>query len=412
MKQFLLYVLLFAGMTAVAQENGIHFEHELSWKDIRAKAKKEGKFIFMDCYTTWCGPCKMMSRDIFPQQAVGDFFNDKFISVKVQMDKTAGDDVAVKRWYEDADAITKEYNVMAYPTFLYFSPDGRLVHLVVGSDSATGFIAASARALKPETQYYTRMEVMAKKAGNQPDTLKRLAEEAMEMYDGRYSALFAKRYLRAVPDIFAPDVVNFLDKFTRSSRDTGFTIFRKNAAKINAVMGAHYAENRVQQIIFGEDIYSGLKEGATPDFTAIQAKVQKKYPELTRIVMDKFRLQWYQRTQAYDQFEKAVKIYVKQYDQQIDPSELSNFAHTVGRYATDTTMLRTALAWSERAVKERREPDAVSAQAMLLYKLGDTATAIRLQETVVSDLSIEKKNKYRKEFQQKVLDKMMKGEKL
>lgn len=412
MKQFLLYVFLLTGLTAMAQDKGIHFEHELSWKDIRAKARKEGKFIFMDCYTTWCGPCKMMSRDIFPQQAVGDFFNSKFISVKVQMDKTAGDDAAVKRWYDDAAAIAREYNVMAYPTFLYFAPDGRLVHLVVGGDSAAAFIASSAQALDPATQYYTRMETMAKNAGSQPDTLKRLAEEARKMYDGRYTALFLQRYLHAVPDIFAPDVVDFLDRFTLSSHDTGFTIFRKNPAKINQVKGARYAENRVQQIIFVEEVYSAPQEGANAGFTPIQAKLKKKYPELTGIVIDKFRLQWYQRNKAYDQFEKAVKVYLKQYNQQLDPRDLSSFARTVGQYATDTAMLRTALSWSERAVKEDPHAETMSVQALLLYKLGDVPAAVRLQETVVNELSAGIANKYKREYQQKVLDKMKGGEKL
>lgn len=410
MKKLLLMLAACLPLAVLAQEKGIRFEHELSWKDIRAKAQKEGKFIFMDCYTTWCGPCKMMSRDIFPQQAVGDFFNDKFISVKVQMDKTANDDAAVKSWYDDAAAIAKEYNVMAYPTFLYFAPDGKLVHLVVGSDSAAAFIAASAKALKPETQYYTRMEVMAKNAGNQPDTLKRLAEEAMEMYDGRYSALFASRYLRAVPDVYSPDALRFLDKFTRSSRDTGFTIFRKNPAKVNQVMGAHYAEKKVEQIIFGEEIYADLKEGITPDFKVIATKLKKKYPDLSAKLMDKFRLQWYQG-KDYDQFEKVVKVYIKQYDKQLDPSDLSSFARTVARKAKDTAMLRAALAWSERAVKEDPRPESVGVQAMLVYRLGDTAAAIRLQEGVVNDLSAKEK-KYQREYQEKVLDKMKKGETL
>nr|WP_295863400.1 thioredoxin family protein [uncultured Chitinophaga sp.] len=410
MKKLLLVLATCLPFTLPAQEKGIHFEHELSWKDVRAKAQKEGKFIFMDCYTTWCGPCKMMSRDIFPQQAVGDFFNDKFISVKVQMDKTAKDDDAVKRWYDDADAIAKEYNVMAYPTFLYFAPDGKLVHLVVGSDSAAAFIAASAKALKPETQYYTRMEVMAKNAGNEPDTLKRLAEEAMEMYDGRYSALFASRYLRAVPSVYTSETLQFLDKFTHSSRDTGFVIFRKNPAKVNQVMGAKYAEKKVEQIIFGEEIYANLKEGITPDFKVIETKLQKKYPDLSRRLIDKFRLQFYQG-KDYDQFEKAVKGYIKQYDKQLDPSDLSSFARTVARKAKDTAMLRTALTWSERAVKENPGPDAASVQAMLVYRLGDTATAIRLQEGVISDLAAKEK-KFQKEYQEKVLDKMKKGESL
>src|SRR5579863_6830712 len=65
---------------------GMQFEHDLSWSGILAKAKAENKYIFMDCFTTWCGPCKFMSTTIFPQEETGNYFNDKFINVKVQLD--------------------------------------------------------------------------------------------------------------------------------------------------------------------------------------------------------------------------------------------------------------------------------------------------------------------------------------
>ena len=72
----LLYVsgsLLAQTQTAVAsssdmqpsqQYKGIHFEQGLSWKDILAKAKAEHKYIFVDCYATWCGPCKYMDKNV------------------------------------------------------------------------------------------------------------------------------------------------------------------------------------------------------------------------------------------------------------------------------------------------------------------------------------------------------------
>ncbi|MBC9934969.1 thioredoxin fold domain-containing protein [Chitinophaga qingshengii] len=412
MKKLLLLLTAWLPLATMAQEQGIHFEHALSWKEVKAKAKKEGKFIFMDCFTTWCGPCKMMSREIFPLQVVGEFFNDKFVSVKVQMDKTPQDDEAVKSWYADAAAIAKEYSVMAYPTFLYFSPEGKLVHLVVGGDSATGFIAASAKALKPETQYYTRMETTVKQAGNQPDTLKRLAEEALEVYDGRYSVLFAGRYLKAVPDVFAPEVVRFMDKFTRSSKDPGFAIFRKNPEKINQVMGSHFAENRVQQIIMGEEIYKDMRGGIPPDVKAVTARLQKKYPDLAPMLVQRFQLSEYLRNKAYDQFEKNVQAYVKKYNKQLSPSELNGYARSIGRFGTDTAMLRTALAWSESASKENATPDAATVQAVLWYKLGDAAKAVSMQETAVNMLPAGEEYKYMRESYQKTLDKMKKGEKL
>src|SRR5260221_4585806 len=81
------------------QAEGIHFEQGLTWNEIRAKANAENKFIFMDCYTTWCGPCKFMDVQIFPQEEVGRYFNSHFISVRVQMDRTDKDKDSIRRWY-------------------------------------------------------------------------------------------------------------------------------------------------------------------------------------------------------------------------------------------------------------------------------------------------------------------------
>ncbi len=117
---FLLFALL--NLSATAQDQGIHFEHGLSWKAVQEKAKKENKFIFRGLlHHLSCGPCKMMSQEIFPLKEVGDFFNKHFVSVKVQFDRTSKDNEEVKAWYEDAAYFRKEYKVLAYPTFLYFT---------------------------------------------------------------------------------------------------------------------------------------------------------------------------------------------------------------------------------------------------------------------------------------------------
>ncbi|WP_449435444.1 thioredoxin family protein [Pedobacter steynii] len=95
------HLLTIIGIIAVytAQAQGIKFEENLSWAQIQAKAKAENKYILMDTYATWCGPCKQMSAETFPQKEAGDFINDKFVSVKVQMDQTA-----VKRRTKNAKA--------------------------------------------------------------------------------------------------------------------------------------------------------------------------------------------------------------------------------------------------------------------------------------------------------------------
>ena len=45
------------------------------------QAKVENKYVFVDCYTSWCGPCKMMAEKILPLKEVGEYMNGKFVCV-------------------------------------------------------------------------------------------------------------------------------------------------------------------------------------------------------------------------------------------------------------------------------------------------------------------------------------------
>lgn len=138
-------------LLAGAQEmKGIKFEKGLSWSQIKEKAKKENKYIFLDAYTTWCGPCKMMSREIFTEASVGQYFNKNFINVAVQLDITAADDQAVKSWYQDAAALRKLYQLDSYPAYLFFNPQAELVHSIYGAIPVPEeFIRISKEAFNP-----------------------------------------------------------------------------------------------------------------------------------------------------------------------------------------------------------------------------------------------------------------------
>ena len=89
MKKIILFIIVLVVVTvsAVAQNRNINFEQTKEWKKIVKKAKKEKKLIFVDCYTTWCGPCKMLARDVFTKDEVADFFNAHFVNAKFDMEK-------------------------------------------------------------------------------------------------------------------------------------------------------------------------------------------------------------------------------------------------------------------------------------------------------------------------------------
>ena len=131
---------LFCAQGLQAQNRSINFAPDgITAEEMFSQAKAQGKLIFMDCYTSWCGPCKMMARDIFTTDRVADFFNENFFCVKFDMEKGEG----LK--------LNKKYGVSAYPTFLFIDPSNQfIVHTMVGARQADEFIAGAKEALNPE----------------------------------------------------------------------------------------------------------------------------------------------------------------------------------------------------------------------------------------------------------------------
>lgn len=93
---------------------------EADWNKALAEAKKQHKLIFLDAYTSWCGPCKLLKKNTFSDKAAGDFFNQNYINIAVDMEKGFG------------PALLKKYNVNAFPTLLIIDENGKLVQFTRG----------------------------------------------------------------------------------------------------------------------------------------------------------------------------------------------------------------------------------------------------------------------------------------
>lgn len=178
-------------MAAQEKATGVVFEHGTLEQALAkaASAKKNApKMVFLDCYTTWCGPCKYMSNTVFPMESVGEYFNKNFVNIKIDMEKGEGIEIA------------KKYNIRAYPTFLILDAKGNEINRILGSADADVFIEKVKKALDPSTS------PAAKKA----------------VYDGNKSFVNALAYLEAANSAYMKaEVKQFVEEIfpTLSPRD-------------------------------------------------------------------------------------------------------------------------------------------------------------------------------------------------
>lgn len=136
MKKLTFCLLVLSVHFAYAQK-GIKFE-DLSWKDALDKAETTNKLIFVDAYTSWCMPCKVMDQEVFTVDSVGTFFNANFINLKIDMEK------------DPRKSIVSIYPVGSYPTYLFINGKGEEIHRSGSKMDAAAFLAQARYALSPD----------------------------------------------------------------------------------------------------------------------------------------------------------------------------------------------------------------------------------------------------------------------
>src|SRR3989338_4127117 len=115
---------------------GIEFQH-LNFNQALEKARAENKLVFIDVFAVWCCPCKYLTAEVFTDEALGDYINTHFIAIKIDGEKADGPDLML------------QYDISAYPTMLFVSPDQEVRKRLVGAESADIILGAAKIAVDP-----------------------------------------------------------------------------------------------------------------------------------------------------------------------------------------------------------------------------------------------------------------------
>lgn len=431
-------VLMICPTIVRCQSKEVSFLSSDNWAQIVEKAKASNKYILVDCYASWCGPCKMMDHNVYSSDKVANFFNDRFICVKLQMDTSKKDNPEIQHEYPEAHDLLVKYGVNAYPTFLFFDPNGKIVHRGVGYQDPTKFIQLGLDAMDPSKQYYALKRRYENGEKLAPNDFISLAWMAKHLEGGEAGHQIAKTYIDGLSQKALMDSINleFLYYFTSSIKDRGFFMFKDSAAaiaKTDPRFSVKVSQGLVSQILYRDEVGPFEKSKAgKPDWERINENLAK-YGIAGRRCLDTYRpklvfasviepamevdplwnktlalikqqnigssekylfgfvIPYYEAlvkrdsTMNVNNLFACEKYYVDQYPDLSQSLQCNEFAYNTFQHDTVKVDLETALRWSKNSIDSAKAddpwmPNYLDTYANLLYKLGNVRQAIEWEE--------------------------------
>jgi thioredoxin-related protein len=357
MKRIAVIIFILSAFTAFAQEDGIRFEHDLSWQQVLDKAKKENKFILLDAYTSWCGPCKWMTKEIFPKPEVGAAVNPHYISAKFDMEKGEGIE------------LQKKYEVRNFPTYLFFDPAGNLVHRSIGSMPAKDFIQVCSDALDSTKQYVTLRKKYLK--GQQDSLFLREFAYVAESAQDSLSKIAMLKYFKANNYQLNSNTIQFLFGLTSSLRDTSFNILLNNKEEFYKVIGKDKVDATIEELVWNEAKKAGKKGTDTAGFRKV---IQQYIPEKTAMLNAEYQLSLLVRSNNWKAYRPKAEAFADKFCRD-DYDRLNYIAGNFYENYKDRPTMELALKMALRSVELNSNYDNNSTVAHLYERLNNKEKA-------------------------------------
>lgn len=358
MKKIAILSSLFIGVLSWAQ--GIKFE-DSNFAAILAKAKKENKLVFVDAYASWCGPCKLMVKNIFPLQTVGDYYNSHFVNAKIDMEKGEGIGLA------------KKYNVKAFPTYLFINGDGEEVHRTLGYVEEKDFIQFAKDAEDPNKRL-TSLKQKFEKGEKDPEFLKNLA--GLTIYnDADFAGKVLDRYFQQKTTLDQEDVQMLLSGL-QSTESPVYKIFQSKKADILKIVPESQYDrfdksiklNTIAKKAYNADTKTWNDAyfiTETEKFmTKEEAEKTLKRAKASRALKDK-------DIPAYEKL--TLELY--QDISKASYQELNSIAWNFFENVNSKPSLQQAIVWAQESVKKKEEYANTDTLANLYNKIGDKKNA-------------------------------------
>lgn len=356
MKKLFLLILISYSITVLAQQ-GINFQNT-SLKDILAKAKAEKKLVFLDAFAAWCGPCKMMEKNIFPLPAVSEYYNANFINARFDMEKGEGREIAMK------------YGVRSYPTFLFLNGDGEVVLKNYGYMGEQDFLTIAKEANQPKYRTSSNKELFEKGESNPEFLLNMMSLYAQSDYELAKKA--SERYFKVKNNQpLTKDELGMLLYFIKSPSDPNYQIFVAKKPEITKLMSEDIYNQFDTNIKITKILENALdqKTGTINDDEFFKNAIPLVGKTEAEIALNRMKVIIYPNSGKFTEYEKAALSYY-QNAENFESEELLKAAWIFSEFITTPSSLKKAEEWAEKSVMKSETAENTFILAKIYSKTG------------------------------------------
>lgn len=362
MKQLFLLLLCVTSLGLSAQEEiapkgeptGMQFV-EKPFAELLAQAKTENKVIFVDAYTTWCGPCKMMSAQVFPLPEVGAVYNERFINAKIDMEKGEGPELA------------KRYGVMAYPTYLFVDGNGDIVHRGVGYIPGEQFLALADAASGEDNLGSLNKKFDA--GERDPNFLRTYATTLMEVYDQQKADEVTGIYLETKEDWSDAETLQLLAANPGEPGGKRMNYLLENSAAVMKEIPAEQFIMTLQQKLVTAKMQE-LGQRALPSTEEMAGTYDKYGGAMTQQLKDHYAMFSAEQMRDNEKYIPAALHYLETYGSE-DAMQLNGIAWTIFESSEDKEQLAAALEMAKKSVALEEGYANMDTLAWLYHKTGN-----------------------------------------
>ncbi len=375
-------------------------------------AAREGKNVFVDTYAPWCIPCKKMKK-VFNDGEVGRYFNDHYISVRINMDNPIGSEIRLK------------YDVIFLPTFLILDSKGDVKYQVdrvlskeelldIGRmvKETNGYFASESTAIvnnpigsnssstktpqpkhtipietkKIEPKKVEPAEVVPESTGESseekilyvlgasddipPEILKQESYFRMQLMDGSHRKT-AKQYLATQEDWGTDENMKFIHDFLHITNSDEFKYYIINRHKFEKLLGKQKVQENVEILVY-KTINQGFPRPTQEEAQALYSYVD---PSTSRTKGYTYMLDRHFHDQNYRAYSELAEKYLK--DIKPEDPEVTNKLCSVYAETSENVDINRCIKMMKRALELKPEdPSFYDTMAFLYYKKNDRNEAL------------------------------------